>query len=82
MDYEVTSDGSTVWVNGPEGCIGRFGNNGIDIHRPASEQQAKGQCLHCTHALTTLTDWRIFTVEMEQFFGVKVTEDHLPDRFK
>jgi hypothetical protein len=82
MGYEVTSDGVTVWVNGSEGCIGRFGLNGIDIHRPASEQVAKGQCLHCTHALTTAADWDTFVREMNDFFGVKVRPQHRPDRLK
>lgn len=80
--YDVTSDGNTVWVNGPEGCIGRFGKGGIDIHRPASEQMEKGQCLHCTHAITTDDDWRTFVAEMDQFFGVKITDDHKPDRLR
>lgn len=80
--YDVLSDGETVWVNGPEGCIARFGRAGIDIHRPASEQLEKGQCLHCTHGPTTANDWQTFVLEVDQFFGVKVAGVHMPDRFR
>ena len=31
-DYEIVTDGRTVWVNTGE-LLGRFGPNGIDVHK-------------------------------------------------
>lgn len=80
--YEISSDYRTVWVNSAEGCLGRFGVNGIDIHRPMSEQRTKGECLHCTHEPTTLQDWGIFVLKMKEFFNIRVPAKYLPIRFR
>lgn len=80
--YQVTSDGVTVWVNGPDGCsTGRFGLQGIDIHRPFEEQQTKGACLFCTHGLTTVEDWFLFVEKMKELYDVDVDFRHTPMRF-
>jgi hypothetical protein len=80
---DITSDGVTVWVNGAGGLLGRFGRNGVDIHRPLSEQEEKGECLLCTHEPTTLADWEMFVQQMLEHFGVSVHyETYMPDRFR
>lgn len=78
----VESDGVTVWVNDAYGCIGRFGYNGIDVHRNVKDQRDKGECLHCTHSPTINSDWSIFVLKMNQFHQITVPEKHKPDRFK
>lgn len=77
----VESDGTTVWVNTLDGMIGRFGRAGIDIHRPLKEQSEKGECLYCTHAMTTSRDWPIFVQKMKELFDIDVPESHKPARF-
>ncbi|MFZ3481705.1 hypothetical protein [Sphingomonas sp. 3-13AW] len=77
---QVQSDGRTVWVHDAEdgSCIGRFGWQGIDIHRPLSEQSEKGQCLFCTHGPTGLAEWQDFVSAMDTIYGVTVSEHHRP----
>jgi hypothetical protein len=77
----IESDGRTVWVNAPA-LIGRFGVQGIDIHRPIEEQAEGGECLYCTHAPTTLDDWRTFQAKMKEFYGVTVSDRYMPERFR
>lgn len=79
-DIRVQSDGTTVWVHDLEdgSCIGRFGRNGIDIHRRLSEQASKGQCLMCTHGRTGADEWDRFVLAMQEIYGVTVTERHRP----
>lgn len=81
IDYEVTGDGRTVWVNSSI-CIGRFGVNGIDIHREPGEQREKGECLFCTHKKTTREDWDTFVEKMKEFYGVVVLPRFMPERFR
>ena len=75
--FDIRSDGRVVWVDGPGGCIGRFGLNGIDVHTA----DASG-CLHCTHEPTTAADWDIFVAKMDEQHGVQVPAEHKPDRFR
>lgn len=82
IDIDITSDGRTVWVNTSAGCIGRFGKAGIDIHRSMNDQAAKGECLFCTHGPTTKQDWTTFVEKMNEFYGVLVGPEHMPDRFR
>jgi hypothetical protein len=71
-EYEITTNGATVWVNGATGLLGRFGIHGIDIHRKLEEQSEKGQCLFCTHETTTGHDWMTFVAKMKEFHGIEV----------
>lgn len=80
-EYEIHDDGTTVWVNGPMGLLGRFGNAGIDVHKPANEQHFTGECLHCTHKMTTKEDWDIFKAKMLEHFKIEVPDKHKPRRF-
>ena len=70
--YEITTNGTTVWVNGATGLLGRFGIHGIDIHRKLEEQSEKGQCLFCTHETTTGHDWMTFVAKMKELHGIEV----------
>lgn len=80
VPHVIESDGKTVWVNGPNGAIGRFGVNGIDVHQPITPGDTKGECLHCTHARTTRADWDVFVTKMREHHGVEVTAEHMPKR--
>ena len=41
--YKIETDGTTVWVNSETGmCIGRFGRNGVDVHRDFEAQLELG----------------------------------------
>ena len=83
MQAHVESDGVTVWVNSQQGdCIGRFGRNGIDIHRTVEAQlNGADQCLHCTHGAVTADRWQEFKDKMLELYGVTVTDEHKPTRF-
>ena len=76
LEFEITTDGITVWVNGPGVCIGRFGPRGVDVHRSAEEQMAgMGQCLDCREE----PDWSSFVASMKEHHGVEVEADLEPD---
>ena len=80
---QVTSDGTTVWVNAPDGCcIGRFGRRIIDIHKDGAAQLAEGtECLDCRKRTDDLDDdWRVFVDGMLAHHGVTVGVDHKPER--
>ncbi len=82
-DYEITSDGITVWINSGTGCnIARFGRMGIDVHRSFEEQQTMGQCLHCTAGPVTADDWETFKADMKKFYGITVSDAYKPKRFR
>jgi len=81
----IESDGRTVWVAAAVdgSCIGRFGMMGIDIHRSMTDQIAGlGECLLCTHGMTTVSDWETFTRGMRDLHGVVVPEGHMPKRLR
>lgn len=82
VDYEIVSDGKTVWVNVPGGNIARFGLGGIDIHREPMQQPDEGACLFCTHEFTTLDDWKTFVEKMRELHGIEVPDHNCPDRLK
>ncbi len=78
MEFDITSDGKTVWINGVNGCISRFGEGGIDIHTEAGDTE----CLFCTHGPTTLGDWDLFVEKMQFFYGIKVLQKFKPLRLR
>lgn len=73
---QISSDGITVWINGSQGLIARFGRMGIDIHC-----EDKGECLFCTHCRVTAKDWDLFVVKVMECYGIKVEQGHRPRRF-
>jgi hypothetical protein len=82
MNYQIDTDGITVWVNANTGeCIARFGRMGIDIHKLIEEQATGGQCLECTHGPVTIVDWERFKVAMVEHYGITVTDEYRPIRF-
>lgn len=80
--HEITTDGRTVWVNVPGGCIGRFGLQGIDIHRLLEAQVKEGECLFCTHGPVTADDWPVFVTKMREHHGIEVSDCYRPTRFR
>lgn len=81
-DFQIDSDGKTVWVNGPDGsCLGRFGALGVDIHRTMEDQlSGKGQCMLCTHGSTGDAEWDLFVAGMKHHHGIAVSPRHKPAR--
>lgn len=82
VDYEVVSDGKSVWVNVPGGNLARFGLGGIDIHQEPMRQAAGAECLFCTHEVTDRADWETFVKKMRELHGIGITDYHRPDRLK
>lgn len=83
-DYEVLSDGKTVWINAADGSsIGRFSRFGIDVHKTLENQmKGEGQCLDCTHSKPSIQDWERFRTAMKSHHAVEVEECHMPDFLK
>lgn len=79
--FEIDSDGRTVWVNSAMGvCVGRFSRFGIDIHRDFTAQVAgEPECLDCTHEKPTLAEWERFKSGMMEHYGVVVGDEHRPE---
>lgn len=72
---QVSSDGGTLWVNGPDGsAVGRFAKRfGIDVHRSGTEQvRGLGECLFCTHVPPGEAEWRQFIDAMREHYGLKI----------
>lgn len=73
--FEIYTDGTTVWVNGPGVCLGRFGPRGVDVHRNAEEQMAgEGQCLDCR----VEPDWSGFVSSMQIYHQIEVDAKYRP----
>lgn len=73
---EITTNGATVWINGPDGmCIGRYKPGMMDVHRDSAAQlRGEPQCLDCSHGDV---GWSDFTAAMSVHHGVVV-----PDKFR
>jgi hypothetical protein len=75
--HEILTNGTTVWINGPDGCnLGRFrkSNGAADVHKTAREQVKSGeQCLNCG----TMT-WRDFCEAMASAHEVTIPADFEP----
>ena len=77
---EISTDGKTVWVNGPSVCIGRFGRGGVDVHRDAAGQMDSGDaCLDCFTDGTPAEMWDRFRASMLKFHDVDVPENFRPE---
>ncbi|MBK6616604.1 MAG: hypothetical protein IPG27_21770 [Ottowia sp.] len=77
---QVSADGGTVWLNGPDGsAVGRFSKRfGIDVHRSGTEQvQGLGECLFCTHEPAGLKEWSLFVAALREHYGVEVCKEVL-----
>jgi hypothetical protein len=84
--YEITSNGSRVWVNGPKGeSIARItqilhaGVVSIDVHKPIDEVCRTGEeCLDCRNDLKGAQAWDHFVTSLQQNYGVRVSNKHRP----
>lgn len=76
---QIETDGRTVWVNGVNGAIGRFGVFGIDVHNATNDG-----CLACSvrRLATTLADWQLFKTEMLAQHGIDVSDKWIPKRLR
>ena len=74
--FEISGDGRTVWVNGPDGCnVARFSARaGIDVHKRTEDQMRDSTvCIDCSPE----PDWDRFVAAVEQAHGIRV-----PSRYK
>lgn len=71
---QITTDGKTVWVNGPNGCLGRFSRHGVDVHRDPADPQSGPHCLDCSPE----PDWNRFKESMKLYHGVIVPDHYRP----
>lgn len=79
-DCEISTDGKTVWINGPDGCcLGRFSKNGIDIHKIAKLQETDGQCIDCEKGPTDIAAWHRFQLGMFAAHAVTVSAKFTPE---
>lgn len=79
IEHEVIYGDRAVWVNGVNGCLGRFGQMGIDVHRDPNEQIAGlGQCLFCTHEKVGPIDWPRFVQAMQQYHQIDLMAHPMP----
>jgi hypothetical protein len=72
-DVEIKWDVRTVWVNGPQGAIGRFSVHGIDVHTA----DATG-CLDCAPGPCGAAEWDRFVAGMREHHGVEVPSEARP----
>lgn len=83
--HEVLSDGTRVWINGPDGAsVARFSviqglsQAAIDVHHPLREQAEKGECLDCARVPVSLAAWERFVASVQKHHGVRVPDDYKP----
>ena len=76
---EITSDGTTVWVN-TDINLGRFGKHAVDVHHDAAGQAAGKHCLNCFRRTpgNLVEDWNRFKASMLEHHGVNVSDHHRP----
>ena len=77
LGFDVTSDGRTVWVTGPDGSSrARYGPWGYDVHHDADTQLATGRvCLACHHGRGP---WPDFVALVTEHLGVTIGGEHRP----
>jgi hypothetical protein len=73
-DYEITTDGRVVWINGLVALVGRFSKGGIDVH-------VDGRCVgdSCSPGPCSIEHWREFQQKMIQHHNIKVPDRYMPD---
>lgn len=76
-EYIIETDGKTVWVNGRNGALGRFGPMGIDVHTAATDG-----CLDCTHHETDVNSWLRFQRSMAEHHQILVSDHFMPERLR
>lgn len=73
---EVTTDGRTTWINGPNGSmLGRLSPTGIDVH---GDEGASTHCLDC-RVPPDKNAWEAFRASMKEHHGVEVPQSFKPD---
>ena len=78
--YELTTDGRTVWVNGPDAmCLGRVTISRMDVHGTTVQQQAGKHCLDCRSFTkgTPWEAWMTFVRAMHRQHGILLPEDFM-----
>ena len=76
IEYVITSDGRTVWVNGPNGAVGRFSKRGIDVHN-----EDNTGCLACSAGPCGVMEWLSFQIAMDKHYSIDVS-GHMPEWLK
>jgi hypothetical protein len=73
--HQIETDGKTIWINGPDVCLGRFSRTGVDVHGNAEEQMEMGiACKDCS----STPDWKQFVDSMMEHHGISVASKYRP----
>lgn len=70
---QIHTDGRTLWINGPNGLLGRLGPRGIDVH---AEPGSTVHCLDC--GPLPAEPWEAFKVSMKKHHGVLLGDQWEP----
>jgi hypothetical protein len=79
-DFEVTTDGVTVWINARSGMVARYTRGHIDVPMPASE--AMSLSWDITHAndreYFDRKGWHCLVAQAQERFGVTLDPSWFP----
>lgn len=73
VKHEITTDGTTVWVNGLYGLLGRFSPRGMDIH---GDPRKEIHCLDC--GPLPENPWEHFVKGMVEHHKINVPTKYKP----
>lgn len=76
-DFEIATDGRTVWVNAPN-CVGRFCKFSAEVVDPDSLHPSNLLTASGESGRTGITEWRWFVDEIARLHGIAVPEDKRP----
>lgn len=80
-DYEIINDTdiSTVWINGPSNCLGRFAPLGYEVYRTFNPHDEIGNdTLRCRIGNMNPQDWDEFVELMRDYHSVELEEIENP----
>lgn len=78
-DTEIRTDGRTVWVNGPAGCLARFGGAGYEIGSAAPYFEGSPWN---EPGLQWPERWALFVARVKARYGIAVPDSHKPKFLK
>lgn len=76
-NYELKTDGLTVWVNNLV-CVARFGGTGYEVNNGMMIFAKRGSGVE---GATTESDWEGFIRDVNQCLDVQIPEGYKPARF-
>lgn len=88
--FEVSTDGTTVWVNGSMGCLARFGRHAMEIAAPTVPFEDVTEAYYSTRWDTSRgapgtfskRDWQEFKKKVLDFHGFEIADEHMPQHLR